>query len=101
MKDETQKPSTSSSSPATSFSSSRNDVIRDIESHIEIIFECFDFDDSVGATTTKTESSSANSSTENVPPETTSPETADNKSTSEKTEDSTEPDNKKNENNSD
>jgi hypothetical protein len=40
--------------------SSRNDLIRDIESHIEIIFECFDLDDSV----VKPESSSADSSVE-------------------------------------
>lgn len=48
----------------------RNDLIRDIESHIEIIFECFDLDDSVVTTTTdcgsKPESSSAESSMEIV-----------------------------------
>ena len=52
----------SSSSPTYS---SRNDLIRDIESHIEIIFECFDVDDSVSTNAAKPpESSSADSSNE-------------------------------------
>lgn len=56
-----------SSSPTLS---SRNDLIRDIESHIEIIFECFDVDDTINTNTnasaaaTKPESSSAESSNE-------------------------------------
>lgn len=45
--------------------SPRNDLIRDIESHIEIIFECFELDDSV-ATVGKSEPSSADSSVENT-----------------------------------
>lgn len=55
--------SSTSVTPTTSYSS-RNDLIRDIESHIEIIFECFDLDDSVVAT--KSESSPADSSNEIV-----------------------------------
>lgn len=42
--------------------SSRNDLIRDIESHIEIIFECFELDDSVMVTTAAASSSSSSSS---------------------------------------
>jgi hypothetical protein len=50
-------PSTSSSSSLPSLPlntnaySSRNDLIRDIESHIEIIFECFELDDSATTST--------------------------------------------------
>jgi hypothetical protein len=64
-----QQPSTSSSSAESAVYSSRNDLIRDIESHIEIIFECFDLDDSVSssaATSRPAENSSADSSTEIV-----------------------------------
>lgn len=48
--------------------SPRNDLVRDIESLIEIIFECFETDDSMMAVTTskQPESSSADSPTENV-----------------------------------
>ena len=53
-----------SSSLSPTFSS-RNDLIRDIESHIEIIFECFDVDDSISTNAAaKTETSSAESSNE-------------------------------------
>lgn len=85
MNDEETKDHPQCSSSLSPTFSSRNDLIRDIESHIEIIFECFDLDDSV-ATNAKPESSSADSSNEIVTSSEVSHE-LDKTESSEKTED--------------
>lgn len=98
MKDQPQAACSSSSSTSISAAtssnsySSRNDLIRDIESHIEIIFECFELDDSVSTIATaaavkNSESSSVGSSNEVVTSSEISQEKEKSVNSSEKTED--------------
>lgn len=105
---DSQEPQQCSSSASPTYSA-RNDLIRDIESLIEIIFECFDHDDSITATTAGAtlttnsskppELSSADSSNENATSSEVSHE-MDKTISSEKTEGDTENE-KKNESSSD
>lgn len=71
MKD-AEKPATASTAPSASTSiltTSRNDLIKDIESHIEIIYECLDElnDAGLGSSLNKTTSSEATPPTSETP----------------------------------